>query len=194
MTRLFSLYERAFAPLDRAAGNWLLPSLARLIFAGTLLIYFWASGMTKLGEGPLGFLFLDFGTYVQMFPKAFEAAGYDPSQIGFGLKLIAVFGTWAEFVLPLLIVIGLLTRLAAIGMIVFIIVQSVTDIVGHNADAATVGSWFDRASGALIVDQRAFWIFVLLLLVVRGPGPLSVDRILSGRAGTAGSAQAAPAQ
>jgi putative oxidoreductase len=185
MTRLLSLYVTAFDLLDRAAGRWFLPSLARLVFAGVLLVYFWASAMTKLGDGPLGFLFLSSGAYAQMFPKVFEAVSYDASAIGLGYKLVALFGTWAEFILPLMIVIGLLTRFAAIGMIGFIIVQSVTDIIGHNADAATIGAWFDRASGSLIVDQRSLWIFVLLVLVVRGAGPASVDAVVLRQRGSA---------
>jgi putative oxidoreductase len=105
-----------------------------------------------------------------------EAAGYDPSGLGFGLKALALFATWMEFLLPLMIVVGLLTRLAALGMIVFVVVQSVTDIVGHGADAETIGGWFDRASDAAIADQRAFWVFLLLFLVIRGPGPFALDR------------------
>lgn len=178
MTRLLALHDAAFGLLDRAAGHWMIPSLARLTFAGVLLIYFWASAVTKLGDGALGFLFLDAGAYAQMFPKQFEAVGYDPSALGLDYKLVALLGTWAEFVLPLLIVIGLFTRLAAIGMIGFVIVQSVTDIYGHGADAATIGAWFDRPSGSLIMDQRGLWMFLLIVLVVRGGGPLSADALL----------------
>ena len=84
--------------------------------------------------------------------------------------------------LPLLIVVGLLTRLAALGMIGFVIVQSATDIVGHGAWAnGTFGAWFDRASAALIADQRAFWLLALAILVLKGAGPLSLDRIIFGR-------------
>jgi putative oxidoreductase len=36
-------------------GDAVLPTLARLTFAGVLLIYFWNSGMTKLGDGMFGF-------------------------------------------------------------------------------------------------------------------------------------------
>ena len=68
---------------------------------------------------------------------------------------------------------GLLTRLSAIGMIGFIIVQSLTDIFGHSGE---LSAWFNKASGELIADQRAFWIFALLILVFKGAGPLSLDR------------------
>ena len=159
------------------AGNIILPSLARLVFGGVLLLYFWASAVTKLGDGALGFLYPSSGAYAQVFPKAFEAVGYDTSKLSVLHWAIAVAGMWAEFVLPLLIVIGLFTRLAAIGMIGFVIVQSVVDITGHMADAATIGGWFDKVSSALILDQRALWMVVLLVLVFKGPGPLAVDRV-----------------
>ena len=188
MTMLLRLHDRVWDWLDRHLTGIVLPTLARLVFAGVLLMYFWASGVTKLGDGILGFVFLDFGAYAQMFPKVFEAAGYDPSAIPGSYKALAVLGTWAEFILPLLIVVGLFTRLAALGMIGFVVVMSATDIVGHSADATTIGTWFDRASGALIVDQRAFWILALLILVLRGAGPLSVDAVLGiGRRHRAGT-------
>ena len=69
-----------------------------------------------------------------------------------------------------------------LGMIGFVVMQSLTDIYGHGADASTIGGWFDRISDAHIMDQRAFWVFVLLLLVIKGAGPLSLDRVLANRA------------
>lgn len=170
----------AFRLADRLseAANALLPLLARLIFAAVLLFYFWASAATKLGDGVFGIFRPSAGAYVQIFPRATEAVGYDVSQLSMFHWLVALAGTWAEFILPALILLGLLTRLAAFGMIGFVIVQSAVDITGHGADAATIGAWFDRASGALILDQRAFWVFVLIVLVMKGAGPLSLDRVL----------------
>ena len=176
LTLAFSLRDR----LD-TAGRVLLPSVARLVFGAVLLVYFWSSAMTKLGEGFLGFLSPSSGAYVQVFPAAMEAAGYDTSQLGVFHWAVVVAGTCAEFILPLLIVLGLFTRLAALGMIGFVIVQSVVDITGHMADPATIGSWFDKISSALILDQRALWVVLLLVLVFKGPGPLALDRIFGGR-------------
>ena len=51
----------------------------------------------------------------------------------------------------MLIVPGLFTRLAALGMAGFVMVHCLTDIFGHSA----AGGWFD-ALRMLIVDQRAF--------------------------------------
>lgn len=180
MQAAHAIHESVFRPIE-AATVPVMTTLARVLFAAILFVYYWSSALTKLGDGPLGFLFPSSGAYVQIFPKAMEAVGYDPSQLSLFHKLVVLAGTWAEFVLPVLIVIGLLTRLAALGMIGFVVVQSLTDLFGHGgiAHAGTLGAWFDTAPDAIILDQRAFWVFVLLYLVFRGAGPLSLDRVLA---------------
>ena len=88
MTRLSALLAR----LD-AAGDWLLPSLARFAFAATLAGYFWASALTKLGDGVFGFLSPSLNAYAQIFPRAMEAASYDVSQLGWFHWAVVVAGT-----------------------------------------------------------------------------------------------------
>lgn len=178
MNTLISFHNRIFNGVERA--DWLLPTLARLVFAGTLLMYFWVSGMTKLGGGFMGLFQPSTGAYVQIFPRAFEAVGYDTDAFGVFHWAVVVAGTWAEFILPALIVLGLLTRLSALGMIGFIIVQTLTDIFGHGIinDLKTLGAWFDRFPDSAIMDQRAFWILLLAILVFKGAGPISLDRAL----------------
>lgn len=166
------------APAARFAPE-ALPLAARLVFGGVLAGYFWASGLTKLGEGLAGLFTPSFGAYAQIFPRALEATGYDASQFGVFHWAVVMGGTYAEFILPALILLGLFTRLAAIGMIAFIAVQSLTDIIGHGVGAETIGTWFDRASDGLIADQRAFWVLGLLILVGHGAGSLSLDRFLA---------------
>jgi putative oxidoreductase len=174
---MMSYAYKVSAQLDGLAPA-LLPTLARLVFGGVLAAYFWSSALTKLGAGPLS---PSVGAYAQILPKSIEAVGYDISQTSWFQWLVVVAGTWAEFVLPALILLGLATRLASLGMMVFIIVQSVVDITGHAADATTIGAWFDRASGALILDQRAFWLLCLAITLLRGAGPISLDRLLFSR-------------
>lgn len=177
MNALITLHNRIFGSLDRA-GNWITPTLARFVFAAVLFSYFWSSAKTKLGDEFFGFLSPSDGAYIQIFPKAVEAAGYDTSQLTAFHWLVAVAGTWAEFILPVLIVIGLFTRLASLGMIGFIAVQSIVDITGHGVAGKDIGAWFDKASNALIIDQRTLWVFVLALLVLKGAGPFSLDKII----------------
>lgn len=182
MTPSHSPFTQMARPINRL-GDEALPILARLTFAGVLLMYYWNSGLTKLGDGIFGIFTPSLGAYAQIFPKAMESVGFDVSQLGVFHWAVVTAGTIAEFVLPILIIIGLLTRLSALGMIGFIIMQSLTDLYGHGgiAHEGTLGAWFDRMPDALILDQRAFWVLCLLVLVFKGAGALSIDRGLFGR-------------
>ena len=156
----------------------LLPLLARFTFGAVPALYFWASALMKLGDGFFGFLFPSAGAYVQIFPHAMENIGYDPSALGLFHWAVVTAGTWAKFILPLTILIGLYKRLSALGMNGFIVVQSLTDLYGHGlaGDAKFIGSWFDRIPDAMLMDQRMLWVFPLIVLVIKGTGALSIDR------------------
>ena len=182
MNTLIALHNAVFDRLARA--DWLLPTLARFLFAALFLLYFWVSGMTKLGDGLFGIFSPSTGAYAQIFPRLMEEVLYDTSQLSFFHTLVVLAGTWAEFLLPLLIVVGLLTRLSALGMIGFIIVQTLTDLYGHGVinEPKTIGAWFDKMPDSVIMDQRALWVFLLIVIVVKGAGPLSLDRLLANRA------------
>lgn len=181
------------APLARLTP--ILPLLARFTFAAVLLPYFWASAVTKLGSGIFGIFSPSLGAYAQIFPRATEAAGYNLDNLGLYHWAVVTAGMWAEFILPALVVLGLLTRLSALGMIGFIAVQSLTDLYGHGAieHEGTLGAWFDKAPDALILDQRAFWVYVLATLVVLGGGLLSLDRVVFRNAPSAHPAAPQPA-
>ena len=175
MNALLNLHNKPLEAISGMLSPWLLPTLARFTFVAVLFMYFWSSATLKLGDSLFS---LSFGAYGQIFPVAFDAAGYDVGQLSLFHKIVAYAGTYAEFVLPVLLAIGLFTRLAALGMIGFVIVQSYVDIFGHMADETTIGSWFDRITDSAIMDQRLFWISMLLLLFIKGGGPLSADKIL----------------
>ncbi len=177
-----NLHEQIFAGLQDALEDWLLGFLARLVFAAVLFFYFFNSAMTKIGDGPLGFLQVTDNAYFQILPSVVESYGFDASQIPFfPYQLIVMAGTYAEIVLPVLIVLGLFTRIAALGMIGFVAVQSYVDIAFHGADEKTIGAWFDRLSDSVILDQRALWVFLLVYLVIRGAGAISLDHLFAGR-------------
>jgi putative oxidoreductase len=178
MNTLITFYHSITDRLEQA--DWLLPTLARFLFAAILLMYFWVSGLTKLGDGFAGIFAPSTGAYAQIFPRVMETVGYDTSKLALWQKLVVLTGTWAEFVLPLLIVVGLLTRIAALGMIGFLAVQTLTDLCGHGAwsDSKVLSAWFDRFTDGMIMDQRALWVFLLLVIVVKGAGPISFDRAL----------------
>jgi putative oxidoreductase len=188
ITRLRGLHDHVFGAVERHFGPWLPALVARFVFAAVLLGYFLNSARTKIGDGPLGFLTVTDGAYAQIVPPVIEAHGFDVSQVPFvPWGLIVHLGTYAEIVLPVLIVLGLFTRLAALGMIGFVLVQSFVDIAFHHADDRTIGALFDRLPDSVILDQRSLWMVLLVYLVVRGAGMVSLDRLLARRGQAASS-------
>ncbi|MEM6657455.1 MAG: hypothetical protein AAF496_12915 [Pseudomonadota bacterium] len=169
MTALISIHNNALGKVDHAS-RWLTPTLARLIFVAVLFVYYWNSAMLKID----GSIFSpSAGAFGQIFPKAAEAVLYDVTQMTFFQRIVIFFGTVAEFVLPVLLLVGLLTRLAALGMIGFIWVQTLVDVYGHNI---ALGSLFENS--ITLMDQRVMWTFLMLVIVINGAGPISLDRLL----------------
>ena len=182
IARTAELHGRIFGTLQSWTEDWLIGLAARFVFAAVLLVYYLNSAATKVGEGLFGFLSVADNAYFQILPSVVEAHGFDVTQVPFfPYGLVVAAGTYSEFLLPTLIVLGLFTRIAALGMIGFTIVQSFVDIAYHGVDMTTVGAWFDRFSDAAILDQRALWIFLLLYLVAHGPGRCSLDALLAAR-------------
>ncbi|MEO0358629.1 MAG: DoxX family protein [Pseudomonadota bacterium] len=181
MNRLISLHDSIFDGLHTALDGWFLPLFARFTFAAVLLFYFWNSALTKLGDGFAGLFSPSLNAYIQIFPKKTESLGYDASGFSMFDWLIVMAGTYGEFILPALIVVGLFTRIAALGMIIFVVVQSVVDVTGHGVGGADLGGWFDGPSGSLIMDQRLLWVTLFATLIAKGAGALSLDAILKSR-------------
>jgi putative oxidoreductase len=176
------LHNRIFGFLERAADSWLLGLFARFVFAAVLWGYFLNSARTKVGEGITGFFSIQSGAYYQIAYPAVEAAGGDISAVSFiPWGLIVLLGTYAEFILPLLLVIGLFSRIAALGMMVFIAVQTFVDVTVHQIGAEAIGSLFDRFPDAVIADQRLLWMVPLVVVALKGPGLLSIDALLARR-------------
>lgn len=169
-----------FNKLSSITDGWFLSTAARFSFLAVIYFYYINSANTKVGEGFFGFFDVQFGAYIQILSEAgMVAYDFEIANVPFLQKCIVYFGTYSEFILPTLIVLGLFTRIASLSMIGFIVVQSYVDITAHGADGTTIGAWFDRDSASLILDQRTLWVLLLLILVLKGPGFLSVDKLLS---------------
>ena len=163
------------AALARDAALSLLPLFARFVLAATLLAFFWRSALTKLGgEGIASLWTPSLDAYVQILPWRMEAVGYDAEALGALDRLVVVGGTWAELALPLLLAIGLFTRLAALGMLGFVAVMTLVDLFGHGV---APGAWFDGDPAAAVADQRLYWALALAVLTTLGGGALSLDRL-----------------
>ena len=176
MQLIINLHDRLFSTIHALLAPWFLTTAARFSFTSVTLLFFWNSGKTKIGENIFS---PSFGSYAQIFPKKFESLGYNASLMSGFDTLVVLLGTYAEFILPAMIALGLFTRLASVGMIGFIGMMSIVDIYGHTVDATTIGSMFDGLPNGVIMDQRLLWVFLLMVLVIKGGGPISLDYILT---------------
>jgi putative oxidoreductase len=131
------------AAIDALRNPFLL--LSRLYVAQV----FFMSGLTKLN---------DWGTTVALFTDEYKVPLLSPS-------VAAFMGTAGELVLPVMLVLGLCGRFAALGLFV--------------VNAVAVIALTDIPAAAL--QQHVFWAWVLALLVIVGLGSWSADAALKKR-------------
>lgn len=107
---------------------------------------FFLSGLTKIR---------DWETTVALFEDEYRVPVLSPS-------LAALSGTAGELALPVLLVIGLATRFAALGL-------SVVNVV------AVVSYWHVLQDAEPALAQHFHWGLLLLVTVFHGPGRIALD-------------------
>lgn len=140
LLRLWSRFVAALEALQPAAQLG-----ARLYVAQV----FFMSGLTKIH---------DWDTTLALFADEYQVPLLPP-------PVAAVMGTAGELVLPVLLLLGLGGRFAALGLSV--------------VNAVAVLSLAEIAPAAL--QQHVFWGSLLLALVLWGPGKWSLDSLLAPR-------------
>jgi putative oxidoreductase len=141
-------------PLDALSRG--LARLQPLLALGTRLYVSWVflkSGYLKLSDWDSTLALFQYEYHVPLLPPG----------------LAAVMGTAAELTLPLLLIVGLFGRPSALALFFVNIVAVVSYahvLLSKGLEAA--------------VAQHYLWGFMLLMLAIYGPGPLSVDRWLAG--------------
>lgn len=109
---------------------------------------FFKSGLTKIQS---------WETTKMLFEYEYNVPLLSPS-------VAALLATVGELVLPVLLVVGLLTRLSGIGLFVL------------NAVAVyAYWSFLGSADGTAGLNQHIYWGLLLLVPIFHGPGKLSVD-------------------
>jgi len=157
-------------------GTAALCLMSRAAFAAILLPWFLIGGLTKVGGlsmsmGPtVDGLPLSLGAYFAYAPERIGSldAGlpdFDgPTQVLVGLMVLL------ELALPVLIVLGLLTRpaviLLALHQTVFFLRSTSTD---------DFGALFDASPFDMVPDQLLLWVMLIAPLALFGAGPYSVD-------------------
>ena len=138
-----ALYNRVSSRLEQLVGNSLLSLVSRVAIASI----FFLSGRTKVD----GFLHVTDGA-VQLFEDEYKLPLVDPS-------VAAHAAAYAEHFFPLLLVLGLFTRFAALALLTM---TAVIEIFVYP------DAWPTHLS----------WAGLLLVLIGRGAGALSLDKAL----------------
>jgi putative oxidoreductase len=141
MRRLIRLYDSIIVTISGRLSEGLLLLLVRVALAGI----FWRSARTKIAEG--SFLTMS-DTTVLLFENEY---GMPYPQI------TAMIATYAEHLLPILVVLGLFTRVGAAGLLVMTLVIQL--FVYPEA-------WW---------QVHIIWCALALTLIVRGAGLFSLD-------------------
>lgn len=136
--------------LANKLGSPLLDLAIRLYMADIFL----KSGWPKFKN----FLDGNWQATVDQFTNVHVIPGIDPG-------LAAIAGTAGEFILPILLAIGLFTRLGAGGLIVITLMIEFLAVDGFIGDP-------------LSSPIHYFWLLLLAVPFIKGPGPLSVDYFL----------------
>jgi putative oxidoreductase len=140
------LVDRLIGAME-AIPYWSVALVTRLSIAGV----FWQSGQTKVD----GFRVTD--TAIELFRSEYRLPLIDPVV---GAHLAA----FAEHFFPVLLVLGLATRFAALALLVMTLVIEI--FVYPDA-------W----------PTHGTWAACLLILMTRGPGPVSLDHLIARRTG-----------
>lgn len=147
--QILALYDRI---VDRLAER--IPESLMLLFTRvTLAGVFWRSGRTKIEEG--SWFGISENTYF-LFQEEYRGVPL-PSD------LAAVMATVSEHLFPILLVLGLLTRLSALALLGMTVVIQI--FVYPEA-------WW---------QVHSLWVALALVLIVRGGGLLSLDALLTRR-------------
>ncbi len=138
----------AVQPLIARLERWLPYGLISLIARIAIAAVFFLSGRTKVE----GLLTITDGTFY-LFAEEYRLPLIPPDWA-------ASLATWSEHLFPILLVLGLMTRLSAAALLVMTLVIQV--FVYPSA-------W----------PTHLLWAAVLLYLIRSGAGPVSLDRLLT---------------
>jgi len=144
------LIEKMLPPLT--AGRTILNCLGNVLDLGMRLYIskvFFLSGLTKIR---------DWDTTVMLFQEEYRVPLLPP-------ELAAFMGTAGELVLPVFLATGLATRFAAMGL-TFVNVMAV------------VSYWHFLNTAESALAQHVYWGVLILVVLLHGPGKLSLDAIV----------------
>jgi putative oxidoreductase len=147
MQAITATYNRLVASMS---AHWI-DAIMLLIVRISLAGIFWRSGRTKVDEG--SWLSVS-DTAIFLFEEEYKGVPLPP-------EFAAYLATYAEHLFPVLLVVGLFTRLSALALLGMTLVIQI--FVYPEA-------WW---------SVHMIWVALALVLIVRGGGSLSLDRLLA---------------
>ena len=144
-------YDAAVTSLSGRVPEGLVLLFVRVVLGGI----FWRSGQTKVAEG----------TWFQLTDSTYELFRTEYAGVPLPAELAAVLANTAEHVLPALLLAGLFTRGAALGLLGMTMVIQL--FVYPEA-------WW---------PEHSLWIGLALVLILRGGGLFSLDALFTRRRG-----------
>ena len=147
MTAIKAYYDRAVSWASSPFAEAAALLFTRVAIAGI----FWRSGLTKVVEG----------SWLTLSDSAKELFRSDYAGVPLPPEISSHMALYAETLLPILLVLGLLTRLSALGLLGMTLVIQI--FVFPEA-------WW---------QVHIVWVSMALILIVRGGGKLSVDQLLN---------------
>jgi putative oxidoreductase len=147
MNAITTPYNRAVAVLSTP----LIEVLTLLFVRASLAGIFWRSGRTKVDEG----------SWLSVSDTAKLLFQEEYKNVPLPAEFAAYLATYAEHVFPILLVIGLLTRISALALLTMTMVIQI--FVYPEA-------WW---------SVHMIWVALALVLIVRGGGALSLDALLT---------------
>jgi putative oxidoreductase len=144
------LIEKVLPPI--IAGRRALNCLSSVLDFGIRLYIakvFFLSGLTKIR---------DWDTTLTLFQEEYHVPVVPP-------ELAAFMGTAGELVLPVFLVVGLATRFVALGL-TFVNIMAV------------LSYWHFLMTAEPALAQHVYWGVLILVVLLHGPGKLSLDAIV----------------
>lgn len=128
---MITLHNAVFGFFQRVLENWFLGLAARLVFAATLFMFFYTSFQLKVGAGLAGLGEIQPAAYFTILGQDLIDRVTDPLTLEmWPWGALVHLATYAEIALPVLIVLGFLTRIASLGMLIFVAAMSWVDLTG----------------------------------------------------------------
>jgi len=143
---------------DCAPLNWFLKPVMLLGFRLYVAYVFFKSGLTRVDDS-----FMITSSTIDLFK--YEYMPYVSESLA---TVGAYLASYAELALPVLLVIGLITRPAALGLFILNAVAAYS--LAQTDFASAAGHW-----------QHITWGVMLTVIFAFGPGALSLDKLISNK-------------